>query len=92
MKKGADAIRKPVHAVTAKKNLFGKETMCGTECVITSSITAGITVIEVPERDISISIPTKDVLAALNLANARYNQIREQERSNPLVEEQRVTR
>ncbi len=91
MKKGADAIRKPVHAVIAKKNFFGKETMCGTECVITSSITAGITVIEVPERD-SISIPTKDVLAALNLANARYNQIREQERSNPLVEEQRVTR
>nr|DAX59406.1 MAG TPA: hypothetical protein [Caudoviricetes sp.] len=91
MKKGADAIRKPVHAVIAKKNLFGKETMCGTECVITSSITAGITVIEVPERD-TISIPTKDVLAALNLANARYNQIREQERSNPLVEEQRVTR
>lgn len=91
MKKGADAIRKPVHAVIAKKNLFGKETMCGTECEITSSITAGITVIEVPERD-TISIPTKDVLAALNLANARYNQIREQERSNPLVEEQRVTR
>lgn len=91
MKKGADAIRKPVHAVIAKKNLFGKETMCGTECVITSSITAGITVIEVPKRD-TISIPTKDVLAALNLANARYNQIREQERSNPLVEEQRVTR
>lgn len=91
MKKGADAIRKPVHAVIAKKNLFGKETMCGTECVITSSITVGITVIEVPERD-TISIPTKDVLAALNLANARYNQIREQERSNPLVEEQRVTR
>ena len=91
MKKGADAIREPVHAVIAKKNLFGKETMCGTECVITSSITAGITVIEVPERD-TISIPTKDVLAALNLANARYNQIREQERSNPLVEEQRVTR
>lgn len=91
MKKGADAIRKPVHAVIAKKNLFGKETMCGTECVITSSITAGITVIEVPER-YTISIPTKDVLAALNLANARYNQIREQERSNPLVEEQRVTR
>lgn len=91
MKKGADAIRKPVHAVIAKKNLFGKETMCGTECVITSSITAGITVIEVPERD-TISIPTKDVLEALNLANARYNQIREQERSNPLVEEQRVTR
>lgn len=91
MKKGADAIRKPVHAVIAKKNLFGKETMCGTECVITSSITAGITAIEVPERD-TISIPTKDVLAALNLANARYNQIREQERSNPLVEEQRVTR
>lgn len=91
MKKGADAIRKPIHAVIAKKNLFGKETMCGTECVITSSITAGITVIEVPERD-TISIPTKDVLAALNLANARYNQIREQERSNPLVEEQRVTR
>lgn len=91
MKKGADAIRKPVHAVIAKKNLFGKETMCGTECVITSSITAGITVIEVPEMD-TISIPTKDVLAALNLANARYNQIREQERSNPLVEEQRVTR
>ena len=91
MKKGADAIRKPVHAVIAKKNLFGKETMCGTECVITSSITAGITVIEVPERD-TISIPTKDVLAALNLATARYNQIREQERSNPLVEEQRVTR
>jgi hypothetical protein len=91
MKKGADAIRKPVHAVIAKKNLFGKETMCGTECVITSSITAGITVIEVPERN-TISIPTKDVLAALNLANARYNQIREQERSNPLVEEQRVTR
>lgn len=91
MKKGADAIRKPVHAVIAKKNLFGKETMCGTECVITSSITAGITVIEVPERD-TISIPTKDLLAALNLANARYNQIREQERSNPLVEEQRVTR
>ena len=92
MKKGADAIRKLVHAVIAKKNLFGKETMCGTECVITSSITAGITVIEVPERDISISIPTKDVLAALNMDNAREKQIREQERSNPVVEEQRVTR
>ena len=92
MKNGADAIRKPVHAVMAKKNFFGKETMCGTECVITSSVTAGITVIEIPERDISISIPTKDVLAALNLANARYNHIREQERNNPLVEEQRVTR
>lgn len=92
MKNGADAIRKPVHAVMAKKNLFGKETMCGTECVITSSVTAGITVIEIPERDISISVPTKDVLTALNLANARYNHIREQERNNPLVEEQRVTR
>lgn len=92
MKNGADAIRKPVHAVMAKKNLFGKEIMCGTECVITSSVTAGITVIEIPERDISISVPTKDVLTALNLANARYNHIREQERNNPLVEEQRVTR
>ena len=27
MKNGADAVRKPVHAVMAKKNLFGKETM-----------------------------------------------------------------
>lgn len=87
MEKGADKIKKPVHALVTKKKLFRKEDMQGAECVIVSSVTAGITVLEIPQIHLAISVNTHDVLAALNLANARYQQIREQERNNPLVEE-----
>lgn len=55
-------------------------------CTILSSVTTGTTHIDVPDKNIKVSIRTQDLLAVMNAANQKYMTLRQEELGTPLVE------
>lgn len=61
------------------------------DCTLLSSVTAGITHIDIPDRNIKVSIRTQDLLAVMNATNQKYMDLRQTELDTPLVKENDIS-
>lgn len=89
MKVGEDAMKISTKCIVMKRN---KKMRAGTpmqayDCAIVSSVTAGVVNVDIPEKNIMISIRTQDLLAAMNAANQKYLGLRQNELGTSLVED-----
>lgn len=89
MKFGEDGMKTSVKCtVTMSRQKMRKDaTVEIYDCTVLSSVTTGTTHIDIPEKNIKVSIRTQDLLAVMNAANQKYMKLRQNELDTPLVKE-----
>lgn len=79
MKFGEDSMKANAKCTVTKSKRKGKKSMNVDifDCTILTSVTTGTTHIEIPDKDIVVSIRTQDLLAVMNAANQKYMDLRQ---------------
>lgn len=89
MKLGEDGMKIDAKCTVTKSKQSMKKgaTIEVYDCTVLSSVTTGTTHIDVPDKNIKVSLRTQDLLAVMNAANQKYMTLRQEELGTPLVEE-----
>lgn len=89
MKLGEDGMKTSAKCTVtkSKQNMKKGAKIEVYDCTILSSVTTGTTHIDVPDKNIKVSLRTQDLLAVMNAANQKYMTLRQEELGTPLVEE-----
>lgn len=88
MKYFEDSMKLEATCVTNKLNKLRKnsKSLQSHDCILKGSVTAGIVAIEIPDKNISVSIATKDILNILNATNEKYRSLRRKESGSTVVQ------
>lgn len=89
MKLGEDGMKTSAKCTITKSKQPKKGSMKVDiyDCTVLSSVTTGTTHIDIPEKNIKVSIRTQDLLAVMNAANQKYMELRQKELGTPLVKD-----
>lgn len=89
MKQGEDGIKANAKCTITKSKQPKKGGMNVDiyDCTVLSSVTTGTTHIDIPDKNIVISVRTQDILAVMNASNQKYIDLRQNELGTPLVKD-----
>lgn len=89
MKFGEDGMKTNAKCTVTKsrQNMKKGATVEVYDCTMLTSVTTGTTHIDIPDKNIVVSIRTQDLLAVMNAANQKYMDLRQAELGTPLVKD-----
>lgn len=89
MKFGEDGIKATTKCTVtkSKRNVKKGEKVDIHDCTLLTSVTTGTTHIDIPDKNIVVSIRTQDLLAVMNASNQKYMDLRHGELGTPLVKD-----